>query len=53
MGAWTGWLADAGYCAGGRIARTRVGNRSSGVAEPEVHVLEASTGKERHRVLGL
>ena len=38
---------------GGGARENPAGNRSFGVAEPEVHVLEASTGRERHRVLSL
>ena len=38
---------------GGGAREPPAGRWSFGVAEPEVHVLEASTGRERHRVLGL
>jgi outer membrane protein assembly factor BamB len=38
---------------GGGARENLVGNQIVRVAAPEVHVLEASTGRERHRVLGL
>ncbi len=38
---------------GGGAREQQFAKWSFGVAEPEVHVLEASTGRERHRVLGL